>query len=394
MPTRPLAVVLFALIAVAGIGQADANADSPIVVTRLACGDSTANCDRSFHVSDIAAYVKIFETHADDSPSKGYLEKDLTLGRSDLRHRDVVHFDKAGNIIEIWSRYRRAIGDVSVWNKQTVPVHPNGTIKSVTLAVGSWYRGLRYPADATLKFDPSGSLVEDDWYPRIETYALAAYPEPGVPQWLGKPVSVGPITLPKGSHVNLGFKGRIDRASILEPFYVCGARQGSGKIGFVYSDDGSLEFLRLWLDADHTFDGLRVRKNAPLTLYADCGIQNSLLAETATVDGFSLVAGKRIKRFKNGKLMRGTLKDMATINGVQISAGVTLEFGAPGYLQHLSGEGSAKDGDRIYGASMLAFHVNGNIGWGKLMQSAVINGITYPAGAKMKFDRDGNLLLP
>lgn len=189
------------------------DAQNPVVVTRSACIGAPEPCTARYSYKDFERYARMSETHPNNIPSIAYLKKDILIGTSDLRHRDLLNFNTRGELIGFWSRYRRPINGINVFNKTDYEVHPSGSLVSVTLWTGQLIGDRFFPADTTINLDDKGRVTSDNFYSTSAESTSSNTATSRSSHYIGVPTTLGETVLPAGTSVELDANGRIKRVS-------------------------------------------------------------------------------------------------------------------------------------------------------------------------------------
>ena len=380
---------LLALIAF-GVSGTFAFADAAVPVTRSMCAGVEGHCRHRFVVEDVIAHTRELRRRPGER-RRLFVERDLALGRTSARKRDLLEVDASGSIDGLWTRISRPVGGLPARHETTVSLHPDGAVRELTLGESVGLDGRFYATGTRLTFDPAGAVLADDMYPAIEAARRSGRTDVFAPTLLEIETEVAGIRVPAGSIIARDH-GRISGIGLSRTVRYAGFRlrpawlelQSSGR-------DARPRLAEALLAPGQRYRGV-VLDDGKVRFHPSGRFAGATLATDGKVDGWPLRGERAFDVHESGALLQGTLAEDVTHDGIAVRAGTRIALRADGTLKVIHAQGTTTVGTLSFSSYGLAFHRDGRVARGVLAADASIDTVDFPARTLLTFDADGHVV--
>ena len=201
--------------------------------------------------------------------------------------------------------------------------------------------------------------------------------------------------LKKGTWIETGFTGKIEKGKMIAPFHFLGIVFPSGsEISFrkTYRSEyrvcvphkmkiGSYEFAQSY--SEHS------DSSNCLYLYENGRISEGRFEAPTIVEGIEYSEKKTTSFYPNGKIKLGTPTKAIEINGLVLQKGMPISFYEKGSLKWVRLASPTKIGDFLFSTKSLNFHENGNVYAGYLENGGSYKNLKLKKRSFIRFHDNG-----
>ncbi len=299
-----------------------------------------------------------------------------------------------------------------------VQLYENYQVQSLRVTEDSWYRGTAYPSQTEIKFSEQGDVIWDSFYDeRLPMAAQNANLRDSLPEILPTAEVRGGHLLPKASliystgrfgeqrivvpnvfHFN-GFsiaagEFRVDRnlklreARLANKIKYHGAMLKPYPAKVSFDEDGAI--AGAYLLSDTFMDGIQYAKDGFVEFTPGGKVLKGRLASVASIDGRRYQANTVLHLDENGQVEQGVLAEDLKIGSVFIPVGSEIRFQAGQRLKISSAHSIKVDGIEYSGRSLVMME-DGTVQTGKLINDSIINDEFFEAGTVLMFRANGDV---